>query len=69
MSTISLASPRQPITRSQTTRRPTSSLAALLVERHPLVIAWPRCLRSRAVELAVLAPIVFAIGFALAAGF
>lgn len=43
-------------------------LAALLVERHPLAIACPKVLRSRAVELAVLAPIVFCIGFAIGAG-
>lgn len=44
------------------------ALAALLVERHPLAIACPKILRCRAVEFAVLAPIVFGLGFAIAAG-
>lgn len=43
-------------------------MAAILLERHFLLLAWPACLRSRAVEFAVLAPIVFGVGYALAAG-
>ncbi len=40
----------------------------LLLERHFLALAWPARLRSRAVEFAVLAPIVFGVAYALAAG-
>lgn len=43
-------------------------MATLLLERHFLTLAWPRALRSRSVEFAVLAPIVFGLGFAFAAG-
>lgn len=43
-------------------------MAALLLERHFLSLTWPACLRSRSVEFAVLAPIVFGLGFAFAAG-
>ena len=42
-------------------------LIAILSERHFSSLAWPRCLRSRAVEFAVLAPVVFCLGFAIAA--
>lgn len=43
-------------------------MAAILLDRHFLHLAWPACLRSRSVEFALLAPIVFGLGFALAAG-
>lgn len=39
----------------------------LLLERHFLILAWPPALRRRSVEFAVLAPIVFGLGYALAA--
>lgn len=42
-------------------------MAAILLERHFLLLAWPACLRSRAVEFAVLAPIVFGVGYAITA--
>jgi hypothetical protein len=42
-------------------------MRALLLERHFLSLAWPPALRSRSVEFAVLAPIVFGLAYALAA--
>lgn len=42
-------------------------MSALLLERHFLILAWPPALRRRSVEFAVLAPIVFGLGYALAA--
>lgn len=44
-----------------------TALATILPEFSLSVLLSPRILRSRAVELAVLAPIVFALAYAIAA--